>query len=191
MAFGDNPFKFNLITKPKEELEMVADRDSSTMYAVLLVFFGSLVYLALILLQNFVISPREQSLTAAITNKEQTIASYNIVKSNHGELFIKSKSLTPVLSKNIDPSEIFRVTSEMVKSNPSLAIESYSREKSGAFVFSVISRSFTEVTDLLKNTQAISGVSNVFVRSATATSSATLVRTVIALNIDAIKSQAQ
>jgi hypothetical protein len=110
-----------------------------------------------------------------------------VVKAAHGELFIKSKSLTPVLSKNIDPSEIFRVTQEMINSNPSLALESYAREKSGAFVFGVISRSFTEVADLVKNAKAISGVSDVFVRSASLTSDGRLVKCVIALKIDAIK----
>lgn len=187
--FDPKLFKFNLLVQPKEELEAIEERDDSMLYAILLVFFASIVYLGLILLQNFLINPRVASLTTAIDQQKQAIASYASVQSAHGELFIKSKSLTSVLNRNIDPAEIFRVTGEMVKSNPSLAIESYSREKSGAFVFGVVSRSFSEVVDLIKNTEAITGVSDVFVRSSILSADTKTVKTIIALNIDAIKSQ--
>lgn len=187
MASDRTLFKFNLLpAKSTEEVAMELDRDNSLLYALVLLVFASFVYLVTIMLQGFVINPRRAEAQQELTNREVVRNSYYGIRATYGELYIKSRTLKPLLEKNIDTKEIFRVADDIQGALPNLVIESYSRERSGTFVFTVISISLDDVEGLLRKAQDISGVSNVLMRSSVMAEDKSLVRTTIALDINPV-----
>ncbi len=185
MADKYNPFTFNLMPPvPKEEIELIEERDDSVLYSFLLIFFVAIVYLAVVLVQGLLISPRVINAQQAIIDREELIDSYQFAQTLNGELFAKTKSLKPVLDLQIDSSEIFRVGAAL-EVIPDFAIESYGREKTGSFVFKMVSPDFAEVESLLMEASEIEGISNIFVRSSVLDESNSVVRTTLVLDIDA------
>lgn len=179
-------FQFNILpAKTAREVAIEAERDNSTMYALLLMLFASFIYLIIIIAQAIFIDTRRAEALATLEQRQQIQASFNQVRSLHGELFIKTRTLRPVLDKNIDTKEIFRVADEIKTSRPSLNIESYSRERTGEFVFIILSPSTTDVPEIIRVTENISGVSDVFLRSAVVNTANGLTRSTIVLNIEA------
>lgn len=187
MASDRSIFKFNLLQgKSEEDIKIAVKRDSSTFYAVLLVAFASVMYLAVVLFQALVISPRARSLTAQLAERQGVERSFQEVRSTYGELFIKTKTLKPVLAKNIDTTEIFRVADGIKGGRTDIVIESYSRERSGEFVFLILSPQFVDASQLIKNAESLTGVNNVLIRTVAVNEKTGLVRTTLALNIEAV-----
>ncbi|MCA9379151.1 hypothetical protein KC640_01870 [Candidatus Dojkabacteria bacterium] len=187
MASDRSIFKFNLLPgKSADDVKMEVKRDNSTFYAVLLVVSASVMYLAIVLIQALLLTPRLRSLTTQLAERQQVEASYGEVQSAYGELFIKTKTLKPVLAKNIDTSEIFRVADGIKGGRADIVIESYSRERTGEFVFLILSPEFVDASELIKNASELTGVSDVEVRTVAVNENTGLVRTTLALNIEAV-----
>ncbi len=177
-------FRFNLLPPLSAgDAVLQEEKDSSTVSAFLLVLFASIIYLAITLGQAILITPRQQEMEQLLVQSERAVESYQEVRQLNGELFIKTKTLQPVLEKNIDTAEIFRVAEEIKQSGNGLLIETYSRERNGLFVFSVIAPAVSEIPQLLMSTIEIAGVDDVLVRSIVMDRRTGLVRVVLALNI--------
>lgn len=186
MSSDRSIFKFNVLpAKTAQEVAIETERDSSTVYAFLLMLVASLIYLAIMITQAVLIDTRRADAQELLSQREQTQRSYDNVRSLYGELFIKTRTLRPVLDKNIDTKEIFRVAEEIKRSRESINIESYSRERTGEFVFVVLSPRVTDIPDILKHTEEIVGVSDVLLRSANINQENGLTRSTIVLNIAA------
>lgn len=180
-------FRFNLLPKKnKVDIENEAERSDSVFYSILLVFFASLVFFAVNLFNLFILEPAVLTAQQGVEQREVGVESYEAIRADHGELFIKTKTLAPVLEKKVNTSEIFRVANQIASISASLSISSYSREPSGLFVFDVESPSFQQVSLLITQAKEISGTSQLFVRSSIYQSSKGKVKTTLELNIDAV-----
>lgn len=187
MASDRTIFKFNILQTKSVQLKMIEyERDNSTLYALLLVLFASFVYLGIVVVQSWVVEPRRLSALDALGQRQSVAETFAEIRSLNGELFIKTRTLRPVLDKNLDTKEIFRVAEAITAANNNLIIESYVREKEGNFVFTLVSASIVEVPKIVSTTQGIEGVENVFVRSINVSEDTRLTRTALALEINAI-----
>jgi len=190
MATRDAAFKFNLLPpKSKEVVELELEREDSITYALVLIFIAALIYFGLVLLNSLLIDPRLQTAQTGLDERVTQRASFASTLALHGELYVKTQTLRPVLELDLNPAEIFRVADALVAGDPNLQIESYSREKGGTFVFQILAPTYADVVEIAQTASQIPGVSGVFVRGAVLNSSRTNVRTTIALNIDAIAEQ--
>ncbi|MBL8014844.1 MAG: hypothetical protein JNK26_01490 [Candidatus Doudnabacteria bacterium] len=186
MASDRSIFKFNILqTKSVRQRQIEYERDNSTLYALLLVLFASFVYLAIVITQGTIIEPRRLEALELLGQREDIAQTYADIRSLNGELFIKTRTLRPVLDKNIDAKEIFRVADAIIATKPGLIIESYVREQEGDFVFVVVSSTVTDVPEIIRDTIEIDGVSDVMVRNVFISEETNLVRTTIALTISA------
>lgn len=189
MAKNKRPqlFKFNLLP-PKSEVEIAfeQERNDSTVYALVLVFVVILAYFFIFLGQTLFIDTRLAAGEEALLAKQIELDSYNTIKSAHGELFVKTSTLKPVLEKNIDPADIFLVAEQITEVNDNLQVISYNRENTGVFVFEVISADFSEVSEMVEAAEALTAATDVFVRSSTWNETTSTVKTTIALNIEVI-----
>jgi hypothetical protein len=188
MATRDGAFKFNLLPpKPKEVVELELEREDSITYALVLIFIATIIYFGLVILSSLLIEPRLRAAQTGLDERVTQRSSFANVLGLHGELYIKTQTLKPVLQLDLNPTEIFRVSDALVAADPTLQIESYSREKGGIFVFQILAPAFMDVTKIAQAASEIEGVSDVFIRGAVLNSTRTNVRTTIALNIDAIQ----
>ncbi len=182
-------FRFNLLPpKPKEEVALEVEREDSITYAFVLIFIAAIIYLGLVLVGTLLTGPRLQAAQSAIDSRTAQVKSYAPIQALHGELYVKTQTLKPVLDLDIDSSEIFRVADALVAGSTALQVSNYGREKTGVFVFQVVSPTFADVVALADKASKIDGVSDVFIRGIVLNSSRTSVTTTIALNINAIQS---
>lgn len=178
-------FKFNLLPpKSTAEKHVEQERDNSILNALLLLFVGVGVYLLLLVIQAFALEPQLTSFNSSIATLQGTINQFATTQSLNGELYIKSKSLEPVVAKDIDVDKIFDVADQLVKNNHNVIVESYGREKSGNFVFTLGCKSFEDIHNVITTAESLSGVSDVYVRSSILDSVNHLVITTLSLNIN-------
>lgn len=188
MASSRRYFKFNLLPgRPKEYVKLEEQRDNTTLYGFLMVAFASLIYLVVILVQLLLVQPQLDTATQNLAARQLVKQSYADVQALNGELFIKTKTLKPVLQQNLDTAEIFRVTEAIKGGRSDLIIEDYNREKTGTFVFTVVSPNISDVPSILATTQKITGISDVFIRNISVDSGNQLAHTTLALNITGSK----
>src|SRR3972149_4499137 len=115
-------FKFNLLPpKPQAEGELEVERGDSVTYALLLVLFAVVVYMAINLVQLLIINPRIASAEGTIQAQKQQLAGFDQLHQQYGELVVKTDTMESVLAKNIDTSSIFTVATEIVKGLPGKA----------------------------------------------------------------------
>lgn len=164
------PFKFNLLP-PKSEQEVVLEleRDDSLLYSMVLVFVAGLTFFGLTMVNLVLINPRVNQFEQAIASRDSQISTFASVRSRNGELYVKTRTLEPVLERRINTTEIFRVADAIAASSAGVAIEAYGRERSGEFIFDISTASFAEMSSLVDSIKSISGVSQVFVRTTTST----------------------
>jgi len=159
-------FKFNLIPpKTKEEINVLVERDNSTLYAFLLVFFGMLVLSLLTLFQAIIVTPRVVTTNAGLSNQDNQLTSYNSIKKLNGELFVKSKALQPILDKDIKITQLLNISNVIIQQIPSAHIISYARENTGEFVLTFVLNSFEQSQTLFQSVKSQTQVNNVFLRS--------------------------
>lgn len=158
-------FQFNLVPpKSQVEVELEAERDDSLVYSMILVFFALFVYVVLTLTRSFLILPRIESTQQRLDNFKQQTQSFQDVRSQNGELFIKGETLSEILKKDLSANEIFRVAQEISSINANVGVVNYSREQSGIFVFEFLANNVSLVPEILQKANTVSGVSNVFIR---------------------------
>lgn len=185
MARDQEVFKFNLLPpKSKQEVVLEEERDDSLVYALLLLIFSLVVYGALVLTRLFVLQPRIEQADQAIALRNQQAATYQQVKTNYGELFVKGLTLSPLLDKDLDPAAIFTVADTINNIDPDLGITGYSREASGVFVFEMLTPSIDTVARLMDELPRVDNVSDVFLRSIEVGTDTGIVKITTELNIN-------
>jgi hypothetical protein len=161
-------FQFSLLPpKSGAVVELETERDNSVAYGALLIFVSVLIYFLLTLVQAYVVAPRLAENESALATIQSQKSTFQSVQTLNGELFIKTKTLKPVLEKQVDSTEIFRVTTAITAANPNLVVTSYNRETSGEFVFQIAAASFNEVGELLEIAKGIEGVSSASIKGST------------------------
>ena len=157
---------FNLLPlKSKEEIEFVEERDNSTLYGFLLVFFSVLVFVILSILQAGIIVPKINSNKVSVNNLNNIILQFNSIRSVNGELFLKSKSLEPILDKDIKIIEVLDISAEIIKDLSSTRIISYIRENSGDFTISVETQGYQNIERILSKARSITRIDKVFLKN--------------------------
>jgi hypothetical protein len=180
------PFKFNLLPpKSKTEVVLEVERDDSVLYSMLLVFVAGLAFFGVTMINTLFVVPRVKEFEKSVVNRQQQIALFNDIRTKNGELYVKTRTLSPVLDKRIDSSEIFRVA-DQIDLNTVVQVESYGREKSGLFIFQVSTRTIDQVTSVISDVNKITGVSEVFFRSSRYRENKNNYLTTLAVRIDAI-----
>jgi len=159
-------FKFNLIPpKSKEEIKQLEERDNTVLYSFLLIFFGAFVFFVLNLLNIALVEPSLQTTKTNIANLNTSISGYNSIKAKNGELFIKSRALDPLLTKDIKLTDLIAIAENIDTTFGGAAnVTSYKRESTGEFFLNLNISDFSKVSqivDLLKNTK---NVKNIFIR---------------------------
>lgn len=177
-------FTFNLIPpKSKEEVDTLVERDRSTFYSFLLIFFSVFIYFVLTLLNTFVLAPRIATLEGNIQKQKEQVATYNSVRQLNGEVYTKSQALAPVLALDIGSVELLEISEKFLVNIDNAQIVSYGREFSGEYILSIIVNDYDSVSTLLTNAKSQENVKNVFLRQASLSGDKTFVTAVIAFNI--------
>lgn len=179
-------FKFNLLPpKSEKEVELEVERDDSILYSMILVFVGGLIFFGLTIANVLLVEPRVAQFEQAVTERNNLIEQFSSTIATNGELFVKVRTLQPVLEKKIDTSEIFRVANAITSIDPDVNIISYARERSGLFVFSFSSPTLNELGGLIEGIKDIQGTSQLFVRGSRSRDLQQDYLTEIELSIDA------
>ena len=186
---ANNSFKFNLLPKKsKEEIELIEERDNSLFYAVAIVLFATFIWLATTLFNTLIVQPRLNENQLALNSVQNQEQSYSIIKAKQGELVYKAARLKPLLERKIDTDSIFDVSAQLTEGIESAAIAGYGRERSGKFVFRVVTRRYEDVTSMMRNAEASlqESVTDLELRESTYDRDNDIVLTTIALNINGI-----
>lgn len=131
---------FNLLPKKSEDLiQKEKKRDSYSIYYTFLVFFGVVLWLGLVVFNSFVVDRSTKQWEEVNREKLNKINNeYAQTRRIHGELVIKTRSIAPLLDKDIDPEAIFKVAEQAFSINEGdVAIVGYGRNKDGSFTISI------------------------------------------------------
>lgn len=188
MGNQDKLFKFNLLPpKSAQEVALEEEGADSSVYAFVLVFVASLIYLILVVVQAFLIDPRITTANQALNRARTELNSYSSVRLAHGELHIKSKALAEVLALSVAPDDIFKIADQIAGNSSDVTIEAYGREQaSGLFLFQLAVSDITKLPTVIQKTKQIDGVSDVLVRTASVSSQDQKVRVNLTLSIQSI-----
>ncbi|MEO6728539.1 MAG: hypothetical protein ABIM99_01320 [Candidatus Dojkabacteria bacterium] len=159
-------FKFNLIPpKTKEEIAQLEERDNTVLYSFLLIFFGAFVFFALSLLEIILVQPSLQTSKTNIATLNSQISSYDEIKAQNGELFVKSKALDPLLEKDIKLTDLIAIAENIDSTFGSdVNVVSYKREITGEFFLNLNINDFTKVSAIVDLLKATDNVENIFIR---------------------------
>lgn len=159
-------FKFNLIPPlSKEELTTLETRDNTLLYSFILIFIGILIYFSAILVETFIVQPRIRSIETDLATANQSINSYSRIKAINGELYLKTKSLEPILLNDIKISDLLKSVNDLITSKNNLNVISYQRENLGTFVISVLGTNYSDAVELLNLMQSDPNFSNILLRN--------------------------
>lgn len=176
---------FNLLSpKSASQIAIEIERDNTALYSMLLLFGAALVYFVLFAIDAFFVQSSLRTAEANVAELTQVTSAYSAIRASYGELYVKSESLKPVLSKQIDADKIFSIGTQLTAGISGASVIEYSRERSGDFVFVLSTSSFDDVADVVANVVDITGVSNFFVRQSTVIADTNAIRTVVSLTID-------
>lgn len=164
-SYNKRLFTFNLIPpKSKKEIETLQERDRSTLYSFLLIFFAVLLFFGLTILNNIVIEPRINSLEDDLDQQDTQITTFQSARELNGEVFIKSEAIAPVLELDIGTIELLETSERIIEGVPNAQISSYGREPSGEFVLTIILDSYEDSTLIIENAKTQENISEVFQR---------------------------
>jgi hypothetical protein len=154
-------FGFNLIPpKSEQEIEILEERDNSVVYGFLLIFFAVFLYFILSLIQLVAIDTRLDHNKSILVKREATINSYNNTVAEHGELFLKAKTLSLILKRDIRTKEFLNLSQQIVSSINGTEILDYTREDDEKFTITVLMSNFANTTDLINNSKDYSQALN-------------------------------
>ncbi|MBN1916202.1 hypothetical protein JW796_04440 [Candidatus Dojkabacteria bacterium] len=137
-------FVFNLLTpKSEEEIKKEEARDTGSLYSAVLPLIGSIIWVGLVLANSLILNNYVTTWQKKITNQEIEIISYSPQKRSNGELFLKARSLSGVIEKNINPEQFFGlVEGRLYSVSPNIEIRAYGREESGKFNVDAVTEDF-------------------------------------------------
>lgn len=157
-------FEFNLLLpKSEEEINKEKKRDLVSVYYSLLPLSGIIVWLGLLLFNTFFLSAKRTDLEDVITDKQNTIeVDYFDIRKDHGELVIKTRTIAPLLARDIDPEIVFLVAEQVFPQESSnVKIVGYGRNDDGSFAISIETSNYRLVAEnarKLKNLELISAL---------------------------------
>lgn len=156
-------FKFNLL--PKKSKEMILKekkRDGYSFYYSLLVVFGILLWLGLVSVNHFMVDKSTQEWRSVIREKQNQIdGKFYETRRVHGELVVKTRSIAPLLSSDIDPEEVFRVAQDVFPATEgNVKIIGYGRNDDGSFSITITAPDSSVVARKARNLKNLDIVSD-------------------------------
>ncbi len=156
----------NLITKKTtHEIKEEKNIESSSIYAMFLPILALFALIGLLIANASVlenVKVEEQN----IANQKAQITSLTPYKKNNGQLVKKLEALKPIIQKDVNPSLIFDQISKNISTYKDiLSIDGYSRTTDGKFSFSGKSRTYLELSRVIKKFEENTDLKNVDLKS--------------------------
>lgn len=159
----ENKFIFNLLPKKtKEEVEREDVRSTGLLYATILLFFTVLVWVGINAIDVFLLGDNVNKWELISSQKDAVISSYQGDRVRNGELVVKTQILSEVVDKHVDPSLVFDIIDEQIKtSTPTVVVDKYGRASDGSFQVSGVAESDEDVSKLIKDFSQRESIENV------------------------------
>jgi hypothetical protein len=144
-------FKFNLLPAPsKEEVAKEENRDTSSIYIALFPLIATVLWLAVVVINATWVQGYIDGWNTKIASQNRQIDGFSLEKQSNGELFEKTKTLKPVITKHIIPNEFFSlVETRILTTSPETIIQNYGREESGRFTVTADAKDYQEVAKII------------------------------------------
>ncbi len=144
-------FIFNLLTpKSEEEIKKEEQRDTSSLYSAVLPIVGAIIWVLISLANLLILTNYIASWKLKIESQNDDVTSYEDSKKTNGELFLKTRALSGVIEKNIDPAEFFElVEGTLFSVSNNIQINAYGREDSGIFNVDATTTNFEDVAKVV------------------------------------------
>ncbi len=128
-------FKFNLVTPiTKEEVQVLEERDNTTVNSFILIFGGVFVFFIMTLLSVVFVEPAISNSQRSLENKQVALNQFNEIKVLNGEFVVKARALSPLLDLDIKPNKLVDIVDNLVTTLQSrVDIESFGRDRDGTF----------------------------------------------------------
>lgn len=155
---------FNLLSpKTSRQKAIEEERSSTTFYSFALIFVALIIYAMATILHFVVVYPKKIDTEARISKLDEQIATFDDLRADNGELFIKSKLLEPVMAEDVKIAELLSIAEQLVDGIASVEIKSYSRKSDGNFIVLLDMKDFLDINTVMDNALAIKEVTNLFV----------------------------
>src|SRR5690606_28329185 len=157
-------FKSDLLPpKSKEEVELLVEIDNTLIYSFLLIFFGMFVYFILTMIQVILVDPAIATVEANLKTVDDQINSFNGIRETFGELYIKARSLEPILDRDVKVTKVLELEEKIRIEFPNLIdVVDYARRSDGAFTISFLINSASRVDDIMAYLEEQPDVSDIF-----------------------------
>ncbi len=145
-------FRFSLLPKKtKQDIEKEETRSTGLLYSAVLVFFTVLVWVAIALLNIFIVEGNLKKWENSKSSNQAKIESYRIYRAENGELVTKTQILSDVVAKHLDPRVVFDLIDKRIKENtPNVEIVKYGRTSDGSFQVTGVTVDYNDVNKLVK-----------------------------------------
>lgn len=158
---------FNLLPQEvfKKRQQKKVSIDNTTVFSAVLPLVAILIWVVFTLLSSF--KTREiTTLNKNIKTKETEIAGYKDDKDLNAILVLKTRVLSEIVKKDVNPENFFNIVQNTIKkSGRNIKITAYGRESSGVFTISATGESIKDVTDITRIFRQQEGLSNVKIKN--------------------------
>ncbi len=179
-----NFYSFNLLTPPTEEEKVIAfEKDNTVFYSVVLIFIAFIIFIMFSIIHLIVVLPKKNETISRISKLDEQIRTFDEIKAQNGELYIKSQILEPILREDIKIAELLDIASRLVENINTVEIKSYSRKSDGDFIVLLDMQSFLEINKVIENSKLIKEVQNVFVTRLTKNYSTNIVEGALTFSV--------
>lgn len=150
-------FGFNLLPQKSKEVIIEEDkRDRTSVFTALLPLLGVTLWLLLVLFNGLVVDGVKANWEKAIIQKENRInTEFLPVRIQHGELVIKTRTLSELVLKDIKPETLFILTETIFPTEEAdVEIIGYGRNDDGSFSLALRTgdhEKFAEITRRFSN----------------------------------------
>jgi hypothetical protein len=175
-------YGFNLLPQKSRALVRKEDkRDNYSLAIAILPLTAVLIWLALSLINTYIVEVKINSLGSEITSRQEYIYNdlANILVAN-GEMVTKTDALANVINKDIQPEQLF-VLIDKIYSNQddTFTIKGYSRNDDGTFSVTLSAVSYLRLSEVTRLFASDSSITNVKLVNATYNKETNLINGII------------
>lgn len=161
----NNGFRFNLLPrKTLAEIKLVDQRDNSLLYATGILFLSSIIWFTTSIILQGPVRGTIAEIGQSIQGEVQKSDNLSTVQEGFGELFLRSKMLSPLVQKRVDTERIFEIAAALTDGATSAEVISYQRDLEGKYVFRIAGGDYSAVNTVIKNARKLQAVSDIELR---------------------------
>ncbi len=144
-------FKFNLLPgRSKEEVQKEEVRDVNSIYIALFPLIATFLWIVAVVVNATLIQGYIDGWNTTIDAQNKQITGFASEQKQNGELFEKTKTLKPVITKHIVPDEFFKlVETRILSTSPDTIIKTYGRQETGEFSVIADAKNYQEVAKIV------------------------------------------